>query len=230
MDMSLDADIEQVARLTDGLGADGAIITAATPSDEVVSQAFRVCRRKGRVVLVGDVGLNLDRDDFYANEIDFLISTSYGPGRYDHRYEEQGLDYPAAYVRWTENRNMAEYLRLAADGRIDTGPLIEARYDVENAGEAYASLNEGSSKPLMVVLNYPESDSGDVRTIRIEGSATPQPGKIRTAVIGAGAFARATHLPNLQLLSDRFAISAIVSRTGTSAASAANSSRSSYSP
>jgi threonine dehydrogenase-like Zn-dependent dehydrogenase len=108
--------IQQVARLTDGLGADGVIITAATPSDEVVSTAFQMCRKKGRVVLVGDVGLNLNRADFYQKELDFFISTSYGPGRYDNNYEEKGLDYPVSYVRWTENRNMAEYLRLVAAG------------------------------------------------------------------------------------------------------------------
>ena len=94
-----DADNDTVARMTDGYGADGVIITAATPSDAVVSSAFKMCRKKGRVVLVGDVGLNLNRADFYTKEIDFLISASYGPGRYDPRYEEQGLDYPVSYVR-----------------------------------------------------------------------------------------------------------------------------------
>jgi threonine dehydrogenase-like Zn-dependent dehydrogenase len=107
-----DSDIEQVIRITDGIGADGVIITAATPSHEPVSQAFKMCRKKGRVVVVGDVGLNLNRADIYKKELDFFISTSYGPGRYDRNYEEKGLDYPVAWVRWTENRNMAEYLRL----------------------------------------------------------------------------------------------------------------------
>ena len=88
--------VERVAPLSNGFGADGVIITAATPSHDVISQAFRSCRRKGRVVLVGDVGLNIDRNDMYAKELDFLISTSYGPGRYDPVYEEEGQDYPAA--------------------------------------------------------------------------------------------------------------------------------------
>ena len=116
-------DVLQVARLTGGIGADGVIVTAASSSDEIVSAAFRMCRKKARVVLVGDVGLDLQRADFYSKELDFLISTSYGPGRYDVKYEEGGLDYPLAYVRWTEGRNMAEYLRLIADGALDVKPL-----------------------------------------------------------------------------------------------------------
>jgi predicted dehydrogenase/threonine dehydrogenase-like Zn-dependent dehydrogenase len=211
-------DIEQVARLTDGLGADGVIITAATPSDAVVSTAFKMCRKKGRVVLVGDVGLHLDRADFYAKEIDFLISTSYGPGRYDHRYEEQGLDYPAAHVRWTENRNMAEYLRLIAENRVRVEPLVSARYPIHEAPSAYASLSGAATRPMMVLLTYPESDARPVRTLRLAPKATATPGRIRVAVLGAGGFARSVHLPNLQSLGDRFALQAVVTRTGHGAA------------
>ena len=109
---------EQAVRLTDGYGADGVIVTAASPSNEIIATAFRMCRRKARVVLVGDVGLDIKRADIYAKELDFLVSTSYGPGRYDRVYEESGLDYPIAYVRWTENRNLAEYLRQIAAGRV----------------------------------------------------------------------------------------------------------------
>ena len=103
----------RIVKLTDGYGADAVIITAASASSEILAEAFQACRRKARVVVVGDVGLNIDRSDIYAKELDFLISTSYGPGRYDPVYEEQGADYPLAYVRWTENRNMAEYLAPA---------------------------------------------------------------------------------------------------------------------
>ena len=106
----------RVHELTDGFGADAVLITAATESDEVVRQAMQACRKKGRVVLVGDVGLHLQRADIYEKELDFLISTSYGPGRYDDVYEQEGQDYPIGYVRWTENRNMEEYLAPARRG------------------------------------------------------------------------------------------------------------------
>ena len=211
-------DVEQVARLTDGVGADGVIITAATPSDAVISTAFRMCRKKGRVVLVGDVGLNLNREDFYAKEIDFFISTSYGPGRYDQRYEEQGVEYPVSYVRWTENRNMAEYLRLIADRRLQVAPLVSARYPVQEAPAAYASLSGAGAKPMVVLLTYPESDAAPVHTLRLSPKAASRPGRIRMGILGAGGFARSTHLPNLQSLADRYAIQAVVNRSGHTAA------------
>ena len=108
-------DLGHTLRLTDGEGVDGVIITAASPSDEVISNAFNMCRKKGRVVLVGNVGLNIKREDIFPKELDFFISTSYGPGRYDPQYEEKGLDYRIGYVRWTENRNLAEYLKLISE-------------------------------------------------------------------------------------------------------------------
>lgn len=232
MDMGLcpgDGDsIDQVARLTDGVGADGVIITAATPSDEVVSTAFKVCRKKGRVVLVGDVGLNLNRADFYVKEIDFLISSSYGPGRYDHRYEEQGLDYPVAYVRWTENRNMGEYLRLLAENRIQVEKLISAQYPIAEATQAYASLTEAANKPMMVLLTYPESEAKPVHTVRLKPSVISRAGKIRVAVLGAGAFARSAHLPNLKNMSDRFILQAVATRSGHSASAVAKQFGASY--
>ena len=218
-------DIEQVFRLTDGVGADGVIITAATPADAVVSTAFRMCRRKGRVVLVGDVGLNLNRADFYEKEIDFFISTSYGPGRYDDKYEEKGLDYPVAYVRWTENRNMTEYLNLLADGKITVSPLIGATHPLEQATQAYESLKAEGSKPLMLLLSYPQPEGGSgsfKRSVPNPQAKSEGDGKIRIALIGAGAFAKGVHLPNIQSLSDRYHIRSVVSRTGYNATAVAN--------
>lgn len=215
-------EVDQVARLTDGIGADGVIITAAAPGSEVLSTAFRMCRRKGRVVLVGDVGLDIDRADIYAKELDFLVSTSYGPGRYDARYEEEGLDYPVAYVRWTENRNLSEFLRLMADGRVRIGPLVEATYPVSRAEEAYARLEQPGAKPLMVLLEYPSTESGPPARVVPNPTAAPRKaGRIGIAVVGAGAFARAMHLPNLQALGDLFHLQAIVSRTGHNATTTA---------
>lgn len=217
VDPEVGSDLDHVLRLTGGVGADGVIITAATPSDQVVSTAFKLCRKKGRVVLVGDVGLNLNRADFYQKEIDFLISTSYGPGRYDPRYEEQGHDYPIGYVRWTENRNMQEYLRLVAEGKVQVEPLVAATYPIARAAEAYEVLKSGAGKPLMVLLDYPQGDPEPIRTIANPSASPAGPGKIRVAVVGAGSFAKGMHLPNLQERSDRFHLQAVMSRSGHNA-------------
>lgn len=210
--------IDQVVRLTDGIGADGVIITAATPSDAVISTAFKMCRKKGRVVLVGDVGLNLNRSDFYQKELDFFISSSYGPGRYDHHYEEQGLDYPVGYVRWTENRNMAEYLRLIAERRIQVNPLISSTYPIDQADHAYEVLKAGATKPLMVLLQYPQTElikeSYKVANLTARAAGKKQ---IRLAIIGAGGFAKGMHLPNLEKLKNHYHIQAIISRSGHNA-------------
>lgn len=216
------SDVEQVARLTDGIGADGVIITAATPSDVLISTAFHMCRKKGRVVLVGDVGLNLNRADFYEKELDFLISTSYGPGRYDRRYEEQGLDYPLAYVRWTENRNMAQYLRLLEEGKLDVTPLMGAVWPIEQAATAYALLESGENRPLIVLLSYPPPTTAQpVRVIPNPAARPASTGKIRIAVVGAGAFAKGVHLPNLRVLTDQYYLQTIVNRQGHTALAAA---------
>jgi len=222
-----DNDIEQIVRLTDGIGADGVIITAATDSDEVVSSAFNMCRKKGRVVLIGDVGLHLNRADFYQKELDFFISTSYGPGRYDQIYEKQGLDYPVAYVRWTENRNMAEYLRLIAETKLNIKSLIAKTYPLEQAPQAYEALKDSSTKPLMVLLSYPQ-DTEIKRTIPNPQASVAGKDKIRMAIIGAGGFAKGMHLPNLQTLSEDYHIQAIVSRTGHNANATAKQFKANY--
>lgn len=224
-------EVEQIARLTGGTGADGVIITAASPSDEIVAAAFHMCRRKGRVVLVGDVGLALNREDFYGKELDFFISTSYGPGRYDPRYEEGGLDYPLAYVRWTENRNMAEYLRLAAAGRVEITRLLAATYPVDRAAEAYAVLAGGDLVSPIVLLAFPgeTAASSPARTVPNPRARAAGPGRIRLALVGAGGFAKGTHLPNLEKLGDRFQLRAVVSGTGHNATAAARQCGAAYS-
>jgi predicted dehydrogenase len=226
MELGLEADggdAEQVARLTDGIGADGVIVTAATPSDAVISTAFRMCRRKGRVVLVGDVGLNLDRADIYAKELDFLVSTSYGPGRYDRRYEEEGLDYPVGYVRWTENRNMAEYHRLVADGRVHLEPLLRARWTIDEAPAAYAALRAEDERPIVAVLEYPAAADASpaARVIPNPGARPATTGSIGVALVGAGNFAKGMHLPNLRGLGDSVRLHAVASRSGHNASAVA---------
>lgn len=214
-------DVEQVARLTDGVGADGVIITAATPAHSVISTAFHMCRKKGRVVLIGDVGLHLNRADFYEKELDFFISTSYGPGRYDRRYEEEGLDYPVGYVRWTENRNMGEYLQLLAAGQVSLRPLLSATFPIERAAEAYARLQAPGPKPLMVLLSYPRDDKAPERVVANPWALPATSQRVRLAVVGAGSFARGMHLPNIQQLSATLTLRAVVSRTGHNAVAAA---------
>jgi len=214
--------LDPIARMTGGVGADGVIITAATPSHDVVSSAFKVCRRKGRVVLVGDVGLHLNRADLYAKELDFLVSCSYGPGRYDEQYETSGIDYPVAYVRWTENRNMAEYMRLLETRRVQVEPLIAHTFPVDRSAEAYAAL-QTPDRPLLVTLSYPQSATADasatvIRSPRVKAS---RPGRIRVGVIGAGGFAKGVHLPNMRSLDSLCELRAVVSRSGHNAAAVA---------
>jgi predicted dehydrogenase/threonine dehydrogenase-like Zn-dependent dehydrogenase len=211
------AQVEQIHRLTEGTGADAVIITAAGASSEIVSEAFRACRRKGRVVLVGDVGLELRRADFYTKEIDFLISASYGPGRYDPVYEEGGQDYPFGYVRWTENRNMGAYLGLLAAGAVRLDSLAPRVFPLAAAADAYASLEVGSDRALLSLLEYPAEAAVETPVIRLERRAPAPAGRIRVAIVGAGGFAQGMHLPNLRRLRDQYEIRAIVSRTGANA-------------
>ncbi len=207
--------LDQVARLTDGFGADGVIITAASSSDEIVSSAFKLCRKKGKVVIVGDVGLKLNREDFYLKEIDVLISTSYGPGRYDNKYEDEGLEYPISYVRWTENRNMGEYIRLLSEGMVQVKSLISSTFPIDQANEAYSSiLAESDSKPILVLLSYPIQDEEPVHTTLLKQSSKPLKGKLNIAILGAGAHARSMHLPALKDLKDHFNLSAVVTKSG----------------
>ena len=212
-------DINQVIRLTNGVGADGVIITAATLSDSVISTAFQMCRKKGRVVLVGAVGLNLNRGDFYQKELDLFISTSYGPGRYDQTYEEKGLDYPVAYVRWTENRNMAEYLRLISENKIQLSSLISETYPIDQVSDAYTSLGKDVPTPLIVLLSYPEFKGNTDLNYTVKNPKAKPAGtnQIKIAVIGAGDFAQSTHLPNICSLSRSFHLCAIMNRHGHTA-------------
>jgi len=214
--------VERIVQLTDGNGADAVIITAASSSSEIVSQAFGACRRKGRVVLVGDVGLELKRADFYVKEIDFFISTSYGPGRYDPLYEEAGQDYPIGYVRWTENRNMQAYLAMLAEGRMSLAPLKPRRFPVDQATAAYDALRSTSERTLISLLEYsPDADVTKKSLSIVRRGAAPAGDRIRVALVGAGGFAQGMHLPNLQKLRGEFSIRTIASRTGANASAVA---------
>lgn len=221
--------VDEVSRLTDGIGADSVIITAATPSSEVVSLAFQVCRKKARVVLVGDVGLDLRREDFYAKELDFLISTSYGPGRYDRRFEEEGLDYPIGYVRWTENRNMGEILRLIEEGRLQIGPFSPEVVPMDRAGDAYAALTRTENRPLLVLLQAKgREDAATTTKLVVTSAPRAHTGDVRFAVVGPGSFARGVHLPNI-VRQEGAELRAIVGRSGHAAAGVAKQFAAAYS-
>lgn len=142
---------EQFSR---GRGVDAVIVTAATKSNEPMHQAALMCRKRGRIVLVGVTGLELSRDDFFKKEITFQVSCSYGPGRYDPNYEEKGQDYPVGYVRWTEQRNLEAVLDMMSDGRLEVKSLISHRFEIQNAEQAYEVVS-GSEPSLGIVLEYP---------------------------------------------------------------------------
>jgi predicted dehydrogenase/threonine dehydrogenase-like Zn-dependent dehydrogenase len=219
--------VERTHALTDGFGADAVLITATTSDSDAVSEAFRCCRKKGRVVLVGDVGLDLRRGDMYEKELDFRISTSYGPGRYDPVYELGGHDYPIGYVRWTENRNMWEYLRQLATGAVRLAELAPRTYPVDAAPDAYAALRRDTERPLLALLSYPEREEARATKVRLR-AVPPSTGRIGVALVGAGSFAQGTHVPNLLRLRDRFELRAVVSRTGSTAKAVADRAEAAY--
>jgi predicted dehydrogenase/threonine dehydrogenase-like Zn-dependent dehydrogenase len=176
-----------------GRGVDGVLLTLSSTSDEPVSQAARICRKRGRVVLVGVTGLKLNRSDFFQNEVTFQVSCSYGPGRYDPVYEEQGRDYPFGFVRWTEQRNFEAVLDLMAAGNLDVAPLISHCMDIDDAGQAYDLLASGEPS-LGILLNYPSAGlEDDARRLRSEIALPPSAETLRSpgarmAFIGAGNY------------------------------------------
>lgn len=188
--------VKVVQSWTNGHGCDAVFFTAATESSEPLSMAFKMSKRKGKVILVGISGMSIKREDLYEKEIDFQISTSYGPGRYDEQYEKKGVDYPYAYVRWTQNRNMEEYLRLISIGVLNIEKLIHQVFPIESVELAYVELSS-SEKPLLCLLSYSEKTAPELKVLEI----TPfkkKGGQLEVAVIGAGSFASGVHLPQIK--------------------------------
>lgn len=187
----------EVEGLSSGLGADAVLIAASTKSNGPIELAAAAVRQKGRVVLVGVVGLELDRRPFYFKEAEFVVSCSYGPGRYDPEYEDRGHDYPAAYVRWTEQRNLQAVLDLMAAGRLDVSPLISHRFPIERAAAAYELIESGSEPYCGIVLTYADPGERPLQR-RIELRPATRNGKVGVGVLGAGNFARMVLLPTIQ--------------------------------
>jgi predicted dehydrogenase/threonine dehydrogenase-like Zn-dependent dehydrogenase len=215
-----DKEVERkIMEYTYNVGADAVIIYAATKSSEPANQAMRVCRMKGRVVAVGGVGMNLDRDPMYYKELDFVISTSYGPGRYDKNYELKGNDYPIGYVRWTENRNMQEFIRLLNENKITTECLITKTYPIEDAVEAYQTLVQSPKENITVLFSYPDESPKKERGSKLD-LTTKQPvtkDKINVGVIGAGRFVSKFLLPSIKKLDDLYNLVALSTKTPGSA-------------
>ena len=201
--------------LTDGHGADCVVITAGTKSSEPVRLAGELARDRARVVVVGLVGMDVPRHLYYNKELDLRLSRSYGPGRYDPAYEEKGNDYPIGYVRWTEKRNLEAFLRLVAEGRVNTELLTTHRFDVANAGSAYELILNRKERCCGVVLRYPEADQQVV-------AATPAPSvrpagdELGVSFIGAGNFARGVLLPIVKR-ADKVKLISVATATGLSA-------------
>jgi predicted dehydrogenase/threonine dehydrogenase-like Zn-dependent dehydrogenase len=187
----------EVEQHTRGLGVDAVLITASTKSNGPIDLAAAAVRAKGRVVLVGVVGLEIDRRPFFFKECEFVVSCSYGPGRYDFAYEDRGHDYPAAYVRWTEQRNIQAVLDLMGAGKLDVSPLISHRFAIERGEDAYKLIEEGNEPYVGIVLTYPKPEELLLRRrIQLRFPAEPKGAdKAAVGVVGAGNFARMVLLP-----------------------------------
>jgi predicted dehydrogenase/threonine dehydrogenase-like Zn-dependent dehydrogenase len=229
VDLSSGADpVRAAVAFTRGYGVDGVIITASTKSSDPVHQAALMCRKRGRIVLVGVTGLELSRADFYEKELTFQVSCSYGPGRYDANYEQKGLDYPIGFVRWTEHRNFEAVLDMLSDGRLDIAPLISHRFPIGDAGRAYEIVG-GAEPSLGVLLTYPDAETRGKaprsRTVALPrrpstipaGSGDPAP--VTIGVIGSGNYATASLIPALKAAGAR--LGTIASSGGVSGVHAA---------
>jgi predicted dehydrogenase len=221
--------VDEVLAFTRGRGGDAVLIAAATPSSAPVEMAARLARDRARVIMVGVTGANLPRPGYFAKELTFLVSRSYGPGRYDRQYEQQGRDYPIGYVRWTENRNMEGFLDLVAGGRLQPERCTSHRFSIGDAAAAFELVATGHEPYLGVVLTYQEKSGeksapeptritlADSAEKRVDSTPLEQVG---VSFLGAGGFARSVHLPNLARLPG-VRLRGIVDAVGMAARSAA---------
>lgn len=187
-----------------GQGVDGVVITASTPSNDPMMQAARMCRKRGRIVLVGVTGLELNRADFYEKELSFQVSCSYGPGRYDPNYEDQGQDYPVGFVRWTEQRNFEAVLDMLASGQLDVKPLITHRFAFEDAPKAYKALTADKSGLGMLLQYTSPAQQRMVRQVTLKPNATFTSQRPVIGFIGAGNYASRMLIPAFKAAGAQF--------------------------
>jgi predicted dehydrogenase/threonine dehydrogenase-like Zn-dependent dehydrogenase len=207
--------VKFVTSFTGNTGADGVVITASAKSDEIIAQAAKMSRKRGRIILVGVIGLNISRADFYEKELTFQVSCSYGPGRYDDRYEKEGIDYPLPFVRWTEQRNFSAILDIISRGKLDVATLITDRVALLDYNKIYNNI--ASKDAIASILVYPEN-ANDTDTVKVtDGSFLAGKGGI--GIIGAGNFTSMTMLPALQAIgAPIYSIASAAGVTGTSLA------------
>lgn len=215
--------VAAVRNWTGGYGADAVLFTAATHSNEPLSQSFKMCRKKGKVVLLGVSGMTIDRADMYKDEIDFIISTSYGPGRYDPDYESKGVEYPYAFVRWTENRNIYSFLELIRDGKVNIDKIAPKIYSLEEAGAAYEGIQSDPGNHIITILDYGVKlgeQKEEPKQVQLLESKAVGKEVINIGLIGAGSFATTTLLPIIVDHPDKFHLKTIVNRSGDKALNA----------
>ncbi len=213
--------VKYVNTNTNNIGADGVVITASAKTDEIISQAARMCRKRGRIILVGVIGLHLQRAEFYEKELSFQVSCSYGPGRYDENYEQRGIDYPLAFVRWTEKRNFETILQAISNKKLKVEELITEKVRLEDYQKIYAQI--GSSKSIASILVYDEN-SAPATKVKV-GSKPFSSSKGIIGIIGAGNFTKMTMLPLLSSADIKY----IVSKSGLTAQTLASKYKIAYS-
>lgn len=215
--------LENVFITTHGNGADGVLFTASTSSDAPMSTCFKMLRKKGRFILVGVSGMNINRDDIYQKELDFKIASSYGPGRYDPDYEEKGIDYPYEYVKLTEKRNIETYFDMLSNGSISLCHLSNQIYNIGNANKAYERL-QMQNPPLLSLIEYSsELDEVDANNSRVtlDSHKTRKAKTVSVGLIGAGNYAKSIQLPNMDSMKSKYYIKAIMNRSAAPAAALA---------
>ena len=191
-----DDPVKAVMAVTSGIGADGVIITASAKSNDIISQAAQMSRKRGRIILIGVTGLNLNRAEFYEKEITFQVSCSYGPGRYDENYEQKGIDYPLPFVRWTEKRNFEAVLQAISSGKLRIKELVTETVNLQDFQKIYNNI--GKSKSIASILKYPEADlSGKNNTLVLKDILFANSRGV-IGIIGAGNFTKMTMLPALK--------------------------------